>query len=101
MLFNSQLRTTRFVFFVCFVEFVDRSCAALKTIHELHEISRSAYSVARRIQSLKLLVAVKYREVGILAGPHCIAITRLPRLPDRIQRIRNIIHLAEEAGSIV
>src|SRR5688572_31874854 len=28
-------------YLVCFVQFLDRSCAALKTIHELHEISRS------------------------------------------------------------
>src|SRR6266496_1506288 len=59
-----------------------------------HEEVAKPSRLRRRVKSVELRVAVKQCEVGILAGPYRIAVTRLPRFLDRDQRVANIVHPA-------
>src|SRR5437016_5569488 len=74
------------------------SITEITALADARALAAEASRVRRRVESLELWITVKQCEVGILACPYRIAVTRLPRLPDGVQRVVDIFHRAKEAG---
>src|SRR5438094_3980229 len=61
----------------------------------------SSRQLVSRVQPLELRVAVQKRQVGVTPHPDRVAVAELPRLSERIERLRFSSEVAVRAGAVV